>query len=233
MDPAWHSFAPCSTSPRWRYLPDGTIEIEGEGAVRVAPKAWPSTIARWRPLVDASAAANGVPAHWIDAVMAVESGGREGQLGSNGTDVGLMQIQPATAGTVAGRPVSAAELQRDPALNIELGTRYLRKQLDLNGGDFVHAVIGYNAGSVRCGTGRGCAPTSWNVIMGCAGGVPNDYPRKAIAFANRALDERRRPAPAPPPIPVLAAGLSTGTGLAIFSVVAGLGYLAALRWGPR
>jgi soluble lytic murein transglycosylase len=59
--------------------------------------------------------------------------------------VGLMQLLPSTASEVAGRPVSAEELE-DPALNAELGAGYLAALLRRwNGNPFLLAAS-YNAG---------------------------------------------------------------------------------------
>ena len=59
--------------------------------------------------------------------------------------VGLMQLLPSTASELAGRPLSAADLQ-DPARNAELGSLYLRQLLDQMDGDPLPAVAAYNAG---------------------------------------------------------------------------------------
>lgn len=58
---------------------------------------------------------------------------------------GLMQLMPATAAELAGRPTSAAELQR-PDRNAALGARYLRQLLDQWQGNPFLAVASYNAG---------------------------------------------------------------------------------------
>ena len=145
--------------------------------------------------------------------MALETGGKTGLCArlSDGScaqneGAGLMAILPSTASLLAGRGVSSAELMQNNALSIDLGAKYLKQNLDANGGDFVRAAVAYNAGSVRCGTGRTWrpagsslpkfpCPNSWGVVMGCidvpmgsGNVVSNDYPRNAIRFLNAALD---------------------------------------------
>ncbi len=58
---------------------------------------------------------------------------------------GLMQLLVPTATQVAGETVTAAELT-DPAQNIRLGTRYLRRLLDRYDGDVPKALAAYNGG---------------------------------------------------------------------------------------
>jgi soluble lytic murein transglycosylase len=59
--------------------------------------------------------------------------------------VGLMQVLPSTASELAGRPISAEAL-KEPALNTDLGSRYLRQLLDQSKGNPFLAVASYNAG---------------------------------------------------------------------------------------
>jgi hypothetical protein len=170
-------------------------------------------MAQWGALIRASASKYQIPAAWLAAIMALESGGKPGLCARlpDGTcaqneGAGLMAILPSTASLLAGRGVSSQELLSNNALSIDLGAKYLRQNLDANVGDFVRAAVAYNAGSVRCGTGstwrpsgsslpKFPCPTTWNVIMGCVdvpmgsgNVVSNDYPRAAIRFLNAALD---------------------------------------------
>ena len=59
--------------------------------------------------------------------------------------VGLMQLMPATAAELAGRPLTSAELER-PERNVALGVQYLRGLLLQWHGDLLPAVASYNAG---------------------------------------------------------------------------------------
>ncbi len=61
---------------------------------------------------------------------------------------GLMQLLPSTAGRVArSKPTGALQVNLyDPVLNVNLGVEYLKKLLDMFGGDPFKAVAAYNAG---------------------------------------------------------------------------------------
>lgn len=190
--PDWRSFACPGSSRRWRYRSDGRIELQGEGALSVP---WPAKVNDWRPQIEASAAANGVPAAWVAAIMAKETGGRNVCLDADALPAyracsppcrcvqnegaGLMATLPTTAGSMLGQPVTSQQLLDDPALAIEAGARYLRYQLDRYDGDFVRAAVAYNAGSVKCGRGstfrpagtdwpkEPCPDLGWGVVFSC------------------------------------------------------------------
>jgi soluble lytic murein transglycosylase-like protein len=56
--------------------------------------------------------------------------------------MGLAQLMPATARELGVDP-------RDPVANLMGGARYLRRMLDIFGGDVEKALAGYNAGPGR------------------------------------------------------------------------------------
>ncbi|MBM3523292.1 MAG: lytic transglycosylase domain-containing protein, partial [Alphaproteobacteria bacterium] len=60
---------------------------------------------------------------------------------------GLMQLMPATAASVNGSPVPAAQLH-DPVFNVTLGERYISQllQSETVGGDLIRLMASYNAG---------------------------------------------------------------------------------------
>jgi soluble lytic murein transglycosylase len=65
---------------------------------------------------------------------------------------GLMQLLPSTGrmlGRREGVRVSSARMLLEPKLNIRLGTRYLRGQLNQWDGDWVKTLAAYNAGPSR------------------------------------------------------------------------------------
>jgi hypothetical protein len=177
LDSPWVSFD-CSGSKRWRYLEDGSVEIEGEGPVTGS---WPSDVNQWREPILRHAGSLGIAPAWLAAIMAIESTGRPGfclKLAdgscSSGEGIGLMAIKASTASGVAGRKVTWEELLNDHDLNIQLGAKYLKLCLDQQHNDPVRASVQYNAGSVRCGAGtvfgpstERCPTSDWNVVEGC------------------------------------------------------------------
>lgn len=93
---------------------------------------------RYDDLIQRASRKYGVPAALIKAVMKQESGFDPGVVSPAGA-VGLMQLLPSTAGK------SVAQL-KDPATNIDAGTKYLKEQLDAFGGNVRLALAAYNAG---------------------------------------------------------------------------------------
>ena len=59
--------------------------------------------------------------------------------------MGLLQLMPETAAELAGATLSTTQL-KDPALNAQLGSRYLQQLLRGAGGDLFQVVASYNAG---------------------------------------------------------------------------------------
>jgi len=118
--------------------------------------------------------------------MSTESGGNPNA--ASFCCYGLMGFLPATASTVAKRPVGASELLSNPELNIDLGARLIRILWDKYNGNVVKMAASYNAGSVKCGAPGKCPiPNQWNVISDCSGGKAVDYPGRVIAYNNAAV----------------------------------------------
>lgn len=186
----WYRFECPESRKRWRYDDRGFIEVEGEGFITTD---WPAEVNRWKSLIDAAAVKYSIPAAWIASTMAQETGGRNICLDAQNPSrvcgppcnclqnegAGVMAMLPSTATVLAGRRVTSNDLLNDPALAVDLGAKLIRGNLDRNGGEFVHAALSYNAGSVRCGRGstfvpagqnwpkEPCPNTGWGVVMGC------------------------------------------------------------------
>jgi hypothetical protein len=190
----WIQF-PCSGTPeaRWRYLDNGQIEVEGLG---VPTGSWNHGIDKWHDNILYFGGKYGVPAYQLAGIIRGEcpSGDAQGCCspcnacpGMKNCGLccayGLMQLTLGTAQSVAkglGLPIPSAGDLFDPAVSLELGTKYFSDLLKRYNGDFVSAAVGYNAGSVKCG---GCSSgTFWNV---CTDG--SQYPLAAIKYANAAL----------------------------------------------
>lgn len=92
----------------------------------------------------------GLPPAFVESVAKVESAMRPEAVSPKGA-VGVMQLMPATARTLAADP-------RDPAQNIDAGARLLRELLIKYGGDVVKALSAYNAGAGAVDRYRGMPP---------------------------------------------------------------------------
>jgi hypothetical protein len=205
-------------SHRWRYLDDGTIELDGEGVITYP---WKPGVDAWKVDIQRAASKFQLPPSWIAGLMAFESGGNT-DAGSPAGAQGLMQLMPGTAQSMAdmyGIPYGGAStLKSDPATNVMLGAAYLAYQVGRYN-DFVHAAAGYNAGSARCWT-EACATATPESAWGyCTDGSP--YPRWAIGHQNTAVLQGFN-------APVLFAGAGLA-GVLAFGVAAYAGYELA-RW---
>jgi len=115
-------------------------------------------------LVRAHAAHNGLDAALVAAVIYEESRFRPHARSKVGA-MGLMQIQPATAETIARRTGGTAFRVADlyqPDVNIRYGSWYLRRLIDKYGSERL-ALAAYNAGETRVDewlrAGKGIAAT--------------------------------------------------------------------------
>lgn len=172
----------CGAGPRARWLPDGTIEVEGEG---VPVRALPKDVAQWSAQIASSAKKHGVPPQLVAGIMSAESGGQPKV--HSFCCYGLMGLLPATANTQAGRTVAVSELVDDPALNIDLGTKLLGSLFKKYGGNVVRIAAAYNAGSPKCGAGKCGAPNRWNLVADCVSGKAVDYSGRVVGYLNGAV----------------------------------------------
>jgi len=92
-----------------------------------------------RILLRDAAVRTGLPPALVESVARVESSLRSDAVSPKGA-IGVMQLMPATAKTLAADP-------HDPAENINAGARLLRELLLKYDGDVVKALSAYNAGS--------------------------------------------------------------------------------------
>jgi len=224
--------------PGARMNPDGTFEIEGEG-VRSQPL--PPAVYEWAGLINQAAAAHGVSAPFIAGIMAFESGGKAQVFSGQGAQ-GLMELLPSTARGLAGKNLSIDEI-RDPATNIDLGTKYLAQLWNEYHGNPVRVAFAYNAGGARCGAGRSkvpdeahapCTPNRFGLVADCyslsKGTI--DYAGPVLHYANAALASGKFAAGlAGPPLSV-ASVVPSGAGPKIFAAAA-LSFLAVTLWKSR
>jgi soluble lytic murein transglycosylase-like protein len=105
-------------------------------------------VAKFAPLIERDARLNGLDPALVKAVIAVESAFEPAAVSPKGA-LGLMQVTPDTGaryGVVADKGRSAEQKLLDPAINLSIGTRYLRDLLVLFANDLGLALAAYNAG---------------------------------------------------------------------------------------
>ena len=172
---------------------DGTFEVEGVG---MPSRALPPRVKEWAGLINQAAATYPIPAHFIAAIMALESGGNPNAVSPSGA-YGLMQLLPKTARGLAHAPLSIDDIMAPPT-NVDLGARFLLELWQRYHGNPIKVAFGYNAGGAYCGVGHtkladgsrvACTPNRYNLVADCHGeGKPTvDYGEIVLGYANAAL----------------------------------------------
>ena len=103
-----------------------------------------------KSLIDGIAKRRGLDRHLVHAVIAAESGYNPSALSPAGA-IGLMQVMPATA---ADYGVDSADDLYDPRINVETGTRHL-KRLMRKYKNIRQAIMAYNAGEGALARNKG------------------------------------------------------------------------------
>jgi soluble lytic murein transglycosylase-like protein len=93
-------------------------------------------------LVHTASLRYGLDPRFVSAIIRVESGFTASARSPKGA-LGLMQVMP---GTAARYGVSAPDELLSPAVNVEVGTRYLRDLWEMFHGDLALTLAAYNAG---------------------------------------------------------------------------------------
>ena len=129
---------------------------------------------------------------------------------------GLMQLLPSTGrlmGKQQGIAVTRPSMLFNPALNIQLGTKYLRAQLDTWAGDWYRTLAAYNAGPGRVRQWTGGA--NLHEPLEFVENIPFDETREYVQAVLRNADmykelytkapppEAPKPAPAKKPAPAI------------------------------
>jgi soluble lytic murein transglycosylase-like protein len=105
-------------------------------------------VAKYAPLIERDAKLNGLDPALVKAVIAVESAFEPAAISPKGA-LGLMQLTPDTGaryGVVTDKTRSVQQKLLDPAINLSVGTRYLRDLLALFANDLGLTLAAYNAG---------------------------------------------------------------------------------------
>jgi hypothetical protein len=202
---------------RWRTLPNGLIEVEGEGTPVYAPGSadfanLERTWTNWAPLFQSAARQYGIPVSWVVAMATSETGAwsndpaRQASIISFDQGVGIMQITKYPGTTV--------EQMLVPANNVATGAKILREKADRFGAELPYVAAGYNAGGVYCSPGA----NEWNFR------ATANYPRRALQYNNAALMYLR----------LGAATFASMLGWSVIGgIVAGVGWFGLQWWRRR
>jgi soluble lytic murein transglycosylase-like protein len=138
-------------------LIEGFEKEESAPAVAVAappasPPPSPAKPGTLKEMIDTVAKKYDLPPEFIRSVIATESAYQPNAVSPKGA-VGLMQLMPATAKAYGADA-------RDPAQNLEAGTRHLRDLLVQYDGDSARALAAYNAGAGAVNKYNGVPPYS-------------------------------------------------------------------------
>jgi soluble lytic murein transglycosylase-like protein len=139
-------------------LIEGFEKEESAPAVPAAAPAMPASSAahpkagNLKEMIDSVAKKYDLPPEFIRSVIATESAYQPNAVSPKGA-VGLMQLMPATAKAYGADA-------RDPAQNLEAGTRHLRDLLVQYDGDSARALAAYNAGAGAVNKYNGVPPYS-------------------------------------------------------------------------
>jgi hypothetical protein len=173
-----------------RLLPDedhAQVEVE-TGNFRVADDAR----GEMEALIEEAAAAHGISAHLVRAVVQAESAFDPLAVSPVGAQ-GLMQLMPSTA-TLMG-----VNDPLDPRQNVFGGVKYLSQLLDRFDGNVALALAGYNAGPTKVARYRGIPPygetrgyvTRIRSMLAESTGTLFPLPEPAVAPEVRAAAVRR------------------------------------------
>ncbi len=127
--------------------------------------------------------------HALEAALVYGVIRQESRFNADATSIagarGLMQVMPATADWLAGKLGLRKPDKRalgDPALNVQLGTAYLRHLLDTLDGSAVLVTAGYNAGPRRAQRWREDVPLEGAIYAETIPiGETRDYVKKVLA----------------------------------------------------
>lgn len=135
----------------------------------------------YREEIEAAAVANQVDPLLIAAIIRVESNYRTSSESHKGA-IGIMQLMPDTASWLIDRDSSLSSLRnkdlRDPAVNIELGARYLQYLNERFGGNRAAMSAAYNAGHGK--VARWLEENTWDGTLEQADRIPIGETRKYV-----------------------------------------------------
>jgi hypothetical protein len=134
------------------YVPPPPRPDPPKPEIKPAPAQPPDPPSSPQDLIRAAAQRSGLPQKFVQSVAKAESGFDPKAVSPKGA-IGVMQLMPATAQALGADP-------RDPAQNIDAGTRLLRELLLKYSGDVAKALAAYNAGEKAVDVYQGVPPYS-------------------------------------------------------------------------
>ncbi len=151
-------------------------------------------VLRYEPLIARYAKQNDVDGALVKAIVAAESAFDPEAVSPKGA-LGLMQVIPETAaryGITDDRKRTVTQKLFDPAINLQIGTRYLRDLLAMFAGSIPLALAAYNSGE--------------NTVLRYDRQIPPYPETQEYVKLVQQFHAFYRP-PAPPPTPVKASPL--------------------------
>ena len=143
-----------------------------------------------RAAIDAAAQRDHLDGALIAGLIYEESGYRVKAVSGQGA-VGLMQVLPSTArGLARGAGLRGPVDLRDPSINIEYGSMYLRELLERYHGSRLLAVAAYNAGTRRVDAWRLAARRAGHALA--ANDIPFAETRRYVIRVARLQTVYRR-----------------------------------------
>jgi len=153
----------------------------------------PQSIDRFAKFIEEASNRFAVPAHWIRAVIQIESGGDEHAISPRGA-MGLMQLMPATWVELSGRYGLGLE-PFDPLGNILAGAAYLKEMHDRFGS--AGFLAAYHAGPSRyehhLATGQALPPDTVAYVAAVVPLLCDEHGERAAFGGRRAVPWRQSP----------------------------------------
>jgi soluble lytic murein transglycosylase-like protein len=153
----------------------------------------PASTDRFAKIIKEASDRFAVPAHWIRAIIKIESGGDEHAISPRGA-MGLMQLMPGTWVELSVRYGLGLD-PFDPRDNILAGTAYLKEMHDRFGS--VGFLAAYHAGPSRyeqhLATGRPLPPDTVAYVAAVAPLLGDEHGESAAFGGRRAVPWRQSP----------------------------------------
>lgn len=174
-----------------------TYEVAGsavlESSARVRTAARSEAVDRFTKFIEEASGRFAVPAHWIRAVMQVESGGDEHAISSRGA-MGLMQLMPGTWVELSVRYGLGID-PFDAHDNIIAGAAYLKEMRDRFGS--AGFLAAYHAGPARyeqhLATGRPLPQATTAYVAAVTPLLDDEHSERAPVCIGRAVPWREAP----------------------------------------